>query len=411
VIYILVLSLFLGVFANALTLSEALEGLHKNNTQIQLSDLKIKKSQEKLAQKRSQQYGSIDGFSSITKYNERRNLAPLAPPIAPNIPTDDTLFNVGVSYNVTLFSGFKDSSQIELSNLATNIEKTKHTLTLFELELNVQTLFCDILALQKTKQGWEEYQKGLEKVYQFTQKEVVLGKKSQLELLKIEAQIEDAKSILIDTKTKIAILKRGLSLLIFGIAKEFEIEEFSMISDLNSVRLENLPSLKIASLGVQSKEKLYQSVKSAYYPKVSFTTNYSDVYGDGEKETIFTSSINLVWKLYDFGATKKGIQEARIEQLESKLELEKRTQEIERNIFDAEQNIEKYLQLLQSAKVNLILAKKTNEIEEVLYKEGQKDISDYLLSMANLRQSEAKLVIAQYGLEKAKYYFNTLTKE
>jgi outer membrane protein TolC len=395
----------------ALTLQEATEALHKNNTTLAIFKQQIDKSNQKYEQKNAQLYGSFDAVSSLTKYNEKRTLAPLAPPISPNVPTSDTLTNIGVQYGVTLFSGFKDSSQMELSSLATQIEKTKYTLNKSQLEFTLQSLFCDISSLQKNLLASKEYQKALEKIYDFTKHEYDLGKKSQLELLKIEADLEESKSGLIEVETKIDILKYALSILVYGEKKDFEIEDLEEKNSTVELNVENLLKVKLANLGKKSKEKSLQSTQSAYYPKITFNTSYNDIYGDGEKENITTASLNLSWKLYDFGTRESQVQEAKIEQIEAKLELQKTKEELLQTIYEAQKNIEKNEQLLKSATANLQVAKKTKEIEEIMYKEGQKDIADYLLSMAKFAQSEAKLITTHYALLKSKYYFYSITKE
>ncbi len=395
----------------ALTLPQALEELQKNNIKLQISKQQIKKSYQKHEQKNAQLYGSVDAMSSITRYNEKRTLAPLAPPISLNVATSDTLSSMGVSYNVTLFNGFKDSSQIELSSLTTQLEQTKYTLTQSQLEFNVQTLFCDIATLQKNLLTSKEYQKALQKIYDFTKHAYDLGKKSQLELLKIEADLQESQSVLIEVETKIAIFKYALSILIYGEKRDFEIEDLEENNAIVELNLENLPKIKLANLGAKIKEKSMQSIKSEHYPKVIFNTSYSDIYGDGEKENITTATLNLSWKLYDFGVREAQVQEAKIEQIEAKLEVQKTKEELSQSIYEAQKNIEKNEQLLKSATANLKVAQKTKEIEEVLYKEGQKDISDYLLSLAKFTQSETKLMTTKYSLQKSKYYLNTLTKE
>ncbi len=410
--YLLQYFLFLiGTQLVALTLPEALEELQKNNTTVQISQKQIEKSQQKLEQKRAIQYGTISGFSAVTKYNNERTLAPLAPPIAPNVPTSDTLTTLGINYSVTLFSGFKDSSQIELSNISTKIEQTKHKLTLSQLEFNVQSLFCDILSLEKTLLSWEKYQESIKKLYQFSQKEFELGKKSQLELLKIESDLQQSNSIVIDLQTKIDILQHSLSILIYGKKKYFTLEDIDFEKKTSNFSIENILKIDLASLATRTKEKSLQSFKSTYYPKITLNTNYSNIYGDGEKENITTSSINLVWNFYDFGSREALIQEAKIEQIQAKLELEKTKEEIMQAIFEAQKQIEKNKQLLQSASINLKLSEKTKQIEDILYKEGQKDITDYLLALAKYSQSEANLITTQYALLKSKYYFNSIVKE
>lgn len=395
----------------ALSLAQAIEALHKNNTEIKISKQEIFKSEQNKKRKNAAQYGSIDMQSSIAQYNQKRTLAPLAPPIAPNIPSDDTLSAVGISYHVTLFNGFKDTSQVELSNIATSMQETKHRLTLSQLEFNVQSLFCDIASLQKMLSSTNEQQKALNTIYEFSQKEYTLGKKSQLELLKIKSDTIKAETTAIELQTKIAILKQSLSLLIYGEDKKFELQESSFDVRVDNFAIDNITQIKLASLSTKAKEKSLQSIKSLYYPRLELVTNYTDVYGDSTKENISSAIVNLSWKLYDFGAREAQVQESNIEQIQAKLELKQTKELMARSIFEAQQNIDKNEQLLKSAKTDLQLAQKTAEIEEIMYKEGQKDISDYLLSLALYSQSKANLANTKYTLLKSKYYFNALIKE
>jgi len=395
----------------ALNLTEALEDLRKHNTQLKISKQEIVKSEQNQKRKKASQYGSIDVQSSISKYNQKRPLAPLAPPIAPNTPTDDTLSSVGISYRVTLFNGFRDTSQVELSNIATSMQETKHRLTLAQLEFNVQSLFCDIASLKKRLSSTKEHQKALTRIYEFSQKEYALGKKSQLELLKIKSDRIKTETTAIELQTKIAILKQSLSLLIYSDVKDFELHSSSLDVKVGNFTIDNIAQIKFAVLSTKAKEKSLQSSKSLYYPKLDLATSYSDVYGDSTKENISSATLNLNWKIYDFGAREAQVQESNIEQIQANLELKQTKEIMARSIFEAQHNINKTEQLLKSAKIDLQLAKKTAEIEELMYKEGQKDISDYLLSLALYAQSKANLVNTKYALIKSKYYLNTLIKE
>lgn len=291
------------------------------------------------------------------------------------------------------------------------MEQTKHKLTLSQLEFNVQSLFCDISSLQKNLEASKEYKKALEKIYEFTHQEYDLGKKSQLELLKIEADLANSNNDITELQTKIDILKHSLSILIYGSFVEFKIDESELETKIEKFTLENLPQIKLAKLSSHSKEKSLTSINSSYYPKVMLNSSYSDIYGDGQKENIITVSLNFAWKLYDFGAREAQVQEAKIELLQAKLEEQKTKEQMSQTIFEAQKNIQKNQQLLESSQTNLEVMKKTKQIEEILYKQGQKDISDYLLSLALYTKSVAKNIQAKYTLLKSKYYFNTIVKE
>ena len=80
-----------------LNLEEAINELKKNNIDIQLSQTQIELAQSEQNKKEDSTFGQISTFASYTKYNNPRTLAPLPPPINPNVATSDNLSRVGAS--------------------------------------------------------------------------------------------------------------------------------------------------------------------------------------------------------------------------------------------------------------------------------------------------------------------------
>ncbi|MFA9238632.1 MAG: TolC family protein [Candidatus Paceibacteria bacterium] len=395
-----------------LNLEEAINELKKNNIDIQLSQTQIELAQSEQNKKEDSTFGQISTFASYTKYNNPRTLAPLTPPINPNVTTSDNLSTVGVSYSVSLFTGFKDKSDIEFSKIHHSLQKNIHTLTIDQMIYNAQTLYLDILSFNHSLKATKNYLKVLQILEENTKKEYHYGQKSLLDTLKIASDIKYVEAEIIQTQTKIYTLKDSLSLLIYGQTKDIEI--FEEINDFNiqkdDFQLEDVTLIKIANANIKKANQKYINTKSIYYPKINLNTSYSDTYAKNEDETIVTASVNLNWNFYDFGVSNELIQQAKITQIQSQLDFHKTKQEMQNKINEAKNLIIQNEKLLDSTIAQFELTKKSQDIEKLRFEEGQITIDDYLLAISSSEKVNAKKIASLYTLLKSKYYLEYLTK-
>ena len=396
----------------ALSLDEAITELKKNNIDIQLSQTQIQFAQSEQDQKKDSTFGKVNTIASYTKYNNPRTLAPLTPPINPNVTTSDNLSTLGISYSVSLFSGFKDKSDIEFTKLHLSLQENINTLTIDQMIYNTQALYLDFLSFNSSLKATKSYLKALEVLSDITNKEYSYGQKSLLDTLKIASDIKNVEAQIVQIQTKLYILEDSLSLLIYGESKK--IESFEEIIDFDIKKsdyaLDELTSVKIADINTKKTKQKYINAKSNYYPKVNFDTSYSNIYAKNTDETISMASINLNWNFYDFGVSNEISEQAKIAQIQSQLNLNKTKIEIQNKINEANNLIIQNEKLLESSKSQYVLVEKTREIEKLRYDEGIISIDDYLFAISSMEKTNATKIASQYALLKSKYYLEYLTK-
>ena len=407
---ILIILFTINLFA--LSLDEAIKELINNNHEIELANKDLEINNKRVSQKKYSNFGEIDFVSSYSKYNEKRTLAPITPPITGDITTSDDLTSLGVTYKVNIFNGFKTSNEIDISKLSRNISQEKQKLTQNEQVYFVQSLYLDILSLKNILLSQNKYHEALRSLKKTIELEVEYGKKSKLDILKIDTDIQRNNESITQIQTKIDILKSTLSIMIYGDIKNIDhLEDVNNIKLNNEYDLENLPTIKIAKSLHHKANKSLDNSKSSYYPSVNFQTTYSNVYGAGDEETISNASLNLTWKIFDFGVREKSVQIANIEKIKSSIEYEKAKLSLKNKIFEANQHILQNEKLLISAKSQINLTNKIEEIEKLKYEEGQSSINDYLMAFSNQMISNAKFIESKYKLLKSKFYLDFLTKE
>lgn len=410
--HFIVIVLLVPFILSALTLEEAIDALTKNNLNIKIVNQDVAASQSKLSQRQSSSFGSFDLLAALAIYNDERTLAPIVPPLTNDIATSDTIGSLGVGYKVNLFNGMKTFNEIDMDKLSISISQAKQKFTQYEQIYVTQVLYLNILSLEKTLYAQEEYKKVLKNLKSIVQESVEYGKKPQLNLLKIDSQIYKTEEQITLLQTKIKISKSTLSVLIYGELKPMqELEDIDISHEQKSYLLENLPSIQISQYSLKKNTKAYQNAYTSYYPQVNFQASYIDNYGNGNKENISTATINLQWKIFDFGAREDGVQLAKIQKIKTTIASKKTQLEYENKIYEAKERIVQNEQLLKSRQTEYLVATKIKEIEELKYNEGQSSINDFLFASTDEKFSQSKYIEAKYKLIESQFYLEFLTKE
>lgn len=205
----------------ASTLDGLIDYAMKNSTVIKQSKAQIQLSDVQRKENQALQLGSIDLVGSYTHYNVPRTLIPLTPGsllsdpnAAKAIATTKDFFGTGVKYSVPLFTGFSQTRQVEMDSIATELSKSKLSLTKEQLAYNVASLYLSILALKDMSYAQKKHVDALEKLKNMIQKEVSFGKKAEIDLLKAENDLYGNISYLEVLKGNITMTKASLASLV-----------------------------------------------------------------------------------------------------------------------------------------------------------------------------------------------------
>ncbi|KAB7886522.1 TolC family protein [Poseidonibacter ostreae] len=417
-IFLILPILYFSLFG--FTLEEVEQRAKKENSDILIQKNELSSTSFELRAKKAKRYGQVDLFSSYTKYDSPRTLKPLAPPISSSVVTSENIANYGASYTVVLFNGFKDAKDVDIANIQESLQKNMLNLTYNQVIYNVRALYIDILSLRNQKKAQDEYLKSLFKLKENITQEVNIGKKAKVELLKVEADLQNVLSGINNIQANINILKSSLNVLInhegdFEV-KDIEYKATNTLTLLNISeyfeKIENLSYFKISKLNEQKSISAYKKSKAAYYPRISANTQYSEIYSThGDDDKIFQFGLSLNWNAFDFGMTNALVEKAKIEKIKSSLELKKRELEVKQKIIQAINQIKQSEQNYKSAKKEFLFTEETNKIEKIRYEQEAIDIYNYLYAKGQNEIVKAKEILAKYSLLKAHYYFEYILEE
>jgi outer membrane protein TolC len=300
-------------FSHAMTLEQSIALALANSTQLERLEYQEALHADKQSAAAQARYGSFDLSVQLEKHNLPRTLAPLTPStISPNIASTTEPMSIGVNYSVLLFSGYAEQSEIDMEELAQKSVASLRKLTKEQIVFNVKSLYFSALATQKKEEAQSEFVLWLEDFASLSQEELALGRRSELDILRITSTLAAQKAQLEALKARSQTLLATLQSYTQEPIETLEevgmkAYERALIGDIAT--LERLQSFDTQSDIIAQRVRKQES---RFYPKVSLNAYYGQNFGyndstnpqsgDFEHQEIWHVNFKLGYNLFDFGA-------------------------------------------------------------------------------------------------------------
>ena len=387
--------------------------IKQSKTQIELSDLKRKES-------RAGQFGELNIVGDYTHYNTERTLAPLSPTTigaGQPITTTKDLFSGGLSYAVPLFTGYAQTRQIEIDKIASQMARSKMTLTKEQLVYNIRSLYLSILTQKEVLKAQKQYTSALRKLSKQIAYEVKLGKKAQIEKYKAEADTEYSRTQQEMLSANIETTKATLSALTGKhIRKISQVSVHPKKPHYSISRLYKktvgLSKVKLEDMALKKADKMIAKSKSSKFPQVNLNSYVGKNYGediksnDWDNETLWQVGVNLKYNLIDFGKRDIGVQKAKIAKMDAVYKKEQTLLDLRKLITQAVEQIKLNYAQYRGNYAQYRLSRKSEKIEYVRYENDASTLNDLLLAKGKTQLAYAKLVESKYNYKKSKYYLD-----
>lgn len=399
-----------------ISIEDVLLHVEKNNLSLQASSVNQEKAILKTQQIQNSQFGTLALHGNYTLYNDDRTLAPMAPPIAPNTPTDDRILSVGASYRVVLFDGFGMQQDVEIAKLGSTMAALQHNQTIWSLKRNVVSLYMAGLKLQQNKSLQIEHLDALKKLETIIKEEEQIGRRAQVEVMQIEtermrtsaglAQIDGELSNILLAIERLMNTKRKINIL-----EPVEMEDLKTLPSIIESEVEQTSPIQMAKMQINQAQKAYNKAKSSNLPKVTFETLYSRNYGDGEHENVYQASLGFQWLAFDFGVRNKQIEQAHLEYLRATIEAQNQKEILLTSLAQAQTSIQKAQESYNLAIQEAKLAKVVESIEYEKLKEGVITMQSYLLQKVASHRARVNKETARYALLEQVYHYLILLEK
>lgn len=404
------------------TLDGLIQHAVKHSTVVKQSQIQVELAQTKREESRVQQYGSLDVVGDYTHYNTPRTLMPLTPALISSggaVSTTQDLFSAGITYNVPLFTGFAQTRQIEIDDIAKQMSTAKASLTKEQLIYNIRSLYLSILAQEEIVAAQRSYTQALKKLTKQIAYEVKIGKKAKIDLFKSQSDLEAAQTQQDILASNIVMTKAALSSLAgknVGNVTPLSIKVKKPSYSVNKLyaQVSGLAKVEMEEMALGKADKRIAQSESAKLPQVNLSSYVGKNYGedlaskDWEDETLWQVGVNVKWNLVDFGKRDLSTQQAKIAKMEAIFNKEQTLLDLRKLLTQGVEKIKQsYAEYLGNS-AELRLSQKSESIEQVRYENDAATLNDLLLAKGKKQLASAKRIESKYNYQKSIYYLDYL---
>ena len=323
----------------------------------------------------------------------------------------------GLNANVTLWNGginYKNIKAQELQNRISALTTEQSELTIQE---QIAQLYVQIMYTKEAKRVNEQllttaqsqYDRGVEMMKQ--------GQLAQADVVQLEAQLNSANYSVVNSGTQLANYKRQLKALLeldlntpFDVAGNIPTDEQVLAvvpsaQEAYAKALETRPEIKSAELSIEAADMQLNIAKRGYLPTIgasaslgsSHSTSSKNGWGEQMKTNLnMSAGINLSVPIFDGRRNASNVKTAKLQQLNSKLDLQDR-----RNALSS--TIEQYWLNANSGQQNYLAAKARVKSQEASYELLNEQFHNGLKNTVDVLQGRDNVISAEQDLLQSKY--------
>ncbi|MDY0121727.1 MAG: TolC family protein, partial [Sulfurimonas sp.] len=396
----LVTLLSLPAFVYAYSLSELVDIAHQNKV-IESATHQVNASQKSYESTKRSYLPTVEIGANLQNVYEE----------TPALPENSMKAYASLKY--TLYDGGKRGDLY--NQLSANVDASRKSLEAIknDIALDVSRLYFEYLALLSDKQATLQEIEQLKAEYSRLDMFYKTGSVTQDEVQKIDSRLKSADVALHEIELGI---QKVLHTLEYYTTKEIEtITEGSHVKHEENSEIKVRPDIQALEYQAEATRFEAESKQSATLPTLYFdnTASYSEYYFDQEPVTRFLvdkqniATLNLSWKIFDFGATNKSY-EAKYEEYLSKktsLEYQKAVADVDYRL--AQKSLEIASIKIDATKATLEAASSTYDLIKLRYQNGMIDNVAYLQALSEKYEAARgyKRALYDYEVKKAEVIY------
>lgn len=411
-----------------LTLQESIELGLQNSKDLKISQSKLKSSDAKVSEVGSMFLPQLKLMANYTRLSDNvppfEVTTPFSPlPIKISDPVLDN-YNIRLSLQQPLFTGFKLSSSKKAAQYNFNAAESEYSKEMNETALNIHTAFLNYYRTEEVRNLLDKSLGQIKNHLKDTKNFLENGLVTQNDYLKLQVQYSNTKLQLIEAENNLevarAIFNKTLGLPLES-KTEISVGLLSVnnvdydIEDLIKEAKQNRDELESLAFRLKAAEENINAARSGWFPSVYLTGNYyysnpnarfqplTDQWND-----TWDVGVTLSWDIWDWGLTSSKTTQAEESAVQTQTSLEKLNDNIEVEVYQSYLNLIKSKEKIDVSKLNLDQASENYRITSEKYNEQLATSTDLidaevseLLAANNLTSSLIEYNLATVRLEKA----------
>ena len=323
-------------------------------------------------------------------------------------------YNASVGVNYTLFDGLGRKYNYKQLKETYNLTELQAKATIENTYLQLFTVYFQIARLSENKNNLEEALQISKKRLQRAKYQYEYGQSNKLELLNAEVDINNDSITLINAKQQLSNAKRDLNI-VLGIEKDvnYEVEtevDFNKLLSFDELMRKTIVNnilLKQNEKNIAISKFNIKISKANYLPSLNFNASYG--YNRTVNENLINpfgarlitsdglnAGLNLTWNLFDGGATKTRVANAKIAIKNQEIALEQQKVTISNNLKNTWENYNNQLFILKAQETNVVTNQNNFDRTQERYKLGQ-------VTSIEFRQAQINLINSITAFNNAKF--------
>ncbi len=408
-----------------LTLDQAIAGVMEGNPALKALGHRNAATGKSASAASRKRWGNLDAYFNYTRYNDSWIVRPMSEELFTEggfdaLPWDRNQRHYGLTYSIPLYLGGQLSNNIKIARFEG--EKVQALLegTRWQLRFNATSLYTAAQTLDEVDRSLGELIQSLEKTRKRLDLMVQLGKRPELDRLKVVEQLEDARaqreSVRAD-RTRVgalllALMGKDPSL---GISVD-PLPEHTPGATLTpeELRMAALESSAVrrAQLAAQQQDSGVKVATASFMPRIVASGSFDQNTAPSLDDPLDTwrVSVNIVVPILhgtsrfeELAAAKERRSAAEQSLVETQLKIQALLEEAMARYRSAQAE-------LKAARARVAAGTEAARIEQIRYDSGAGTIEDLLRAQARKEASEASLAKARGGIITAAERINSIVE-
>lgn len=323
----------------------------------------------------------------------------------------------GLNARWTVWNGGVNQKNIEKQKVQNEITRLNTEQSELTIQEQIAQLYVQIMYTKEAVQVNEKLQKTAQSQYERGVEMMNQGQMAKADVVQLEAQLSSARYDVTSSQTQLLNYKRQLkALLELDLNTEFDVSgqiptDEQVLALIPSAQeayakaLESRPEIKSAQLAIDAANMQMDIAKRGYYPSISVSASLGDSHYSASRNDVgkqmkdnlnLSAGVTVSVPIFDNRSNRSSVKSARLEQANSKLDLQDKKNSLS-------STIEQYWINANSNQQNFLAARDRVKSQEASFELLNEQFQNGLKNTVEVLQGRDNVISAEQDLLQSKY--------
>jgi outer membrane protein TolC len=318
-----------------------------------------------------------------------------------NYPEARTFYQTKLTYELPIFTGFKISSYTEIMDSMKKLKSLDKEKIVEEKKYQLKKSFYDMALLENSIKNLDVILNNINKLENMTNSMIDAGYAKKTDLLEVQAKKGNVERLISQMRYNEKLLYQFIGFLLNQDVESIEIpsDDIQMPTLSDEKVIQSNLDIQKAKTGLEIRKSMVDVQESGYYPMIGafaeVSTADDEFFGDASDHKAYTVGARLTWNIFNGGADYSKVQEAKIEELKTKSQVQLAHKGIKLQLAKLRTEIENQDAEIAFLKKELKFADEIYKNYEERYKEKLASMSDVIIKQSSQIQKILELQMAQ----------------